>query len=293
MDYMNSYAKGVACILTSAFCFAVMNVCVRMAGDLPSVQKSFFRNLIAAVFALILLLRERQWPKITRRQLPLLILRSVFGTVGILCNFYAVDHLVLSDASMLNKMSPFFAILCSWLVLKEKITPVQGAAVLAAFGGSLLIIRPTLSNMDLFPSLIGLLGGAGAGAAYTMVRKLGQTGINRTMIVLFFSAFSCLVTLPFLVFDYHPMSGTQLAALLGAGLAASGGQFSITAAYCYAPAREISVYDYAQVIFSAFLGLVLFQQIPDQLSIIGYLLICGSGIALFLYHRRQEDCVKR
>ena len=293
MDYMNSYAKGVACILTPAFCFAVMNVCVRMAGDLPSVQKSFFRNLIAAVFALILLLRERQWPKITRRQLPLLILRSVFGTVGILCNFYAVDHLVLSDASMLNKMSPFFAILCSWLVLKEKITPVQGAAVLAAFGGSLLIIRPTLSNMDLFPSLIGLLGGAGAGAAYTMVRKLGQTGINRTMIVLFFSAFSCLVTLPFLVFDYHPMSGTQLAALLGAGLAASGGQFSITAAYCYAPAREISVYDYSQVIFSAFLGFVLFQQIPDQLSIIGYLLICGSGIALFLYHRRQEDCVKR
>ena len=293
MDYMNSYAKGVACILTSAFCFAVMNVCVRMAGDLPSVQKSFFRNLIAAVFALILLLRERQWPKITRRQLPLLILRSVFGTVGILCNFYAVDHLVLSDASMLNKMSPFFAILCSWLVLKEKITPVQGAAVLAAFGGSLLIIRPTLSNMDLFPSLIGLLGGAGAGAAYTMVRKLGQTGINRTMIVLFFSAFSCLVTLPFLVFDYHPMSGTQLAALLGAGLAASGGQFSITAAYCYAPAREISVYDYSQVIFSAFLGFVLFQLIPDQLSIIGYLLICGSGIALFLYHRRQEDCVKR
>lgn len=293
MDYMNSYAKGVACILTSAFCFAVMNVCVRIAGDLPSVQKSFFRNLIAAVFALILLLRERQWPKITRRQLPLLILRSVFGTVGILCNFYAVDHLVLSDASMLNKMSPFFAILCSWLVLKEKITPVQGAAVLAAFGGSLLIIRPTLSNMDLFPSLIGLLGGAGAGAAYTMVRKLGQTGINRTMIVLFFSAFSCLVTLPFLVFDYHPMSGTQLAALLGAGLAASGGQFSITAAYCYAPAREISVYDYSQVIFSAFLGFVLFQQIPDQLSIIGYLLICGSGIALFLYHRRQEDCVKR
>lgn len=293
MDYMNSYAKGVACILMSAFCFAVMNVCVRMAGDLPSVQKSFFRNLIAAVFALILLLRERQWPKITRRQLPLLILRSVFGTVGILCNFYAVDHLVLSDASMLNKMSPFFAILCSWLVLKEKITPAQGAAVLAAFGGSLLIIRPTLSNMDLFPSLIGLLGGAGAGAAYTMVRKLGQTGTNRTMIVLFFSAFSCLVTLPFLVFDYHPMSGTQLAALLGAGLAASGGQFSITAAYCYAPAREISVYDYAQVIFSAFLGFVLFQQIPDQLSIIGYLLICGSGIALFLYHRRQEDCVKR
>ena len=84
----------------------------------------------------------------------------------------------------------------------------------------------------------------------------------------------------------------QLLALLGAGLAASGGQFAITAAYCYAPGREISVYDYSQVIFSAVLGFVLFQQIPDQLSILGYLLICGSGVALFFYHRHQEDCVK-
>ena len=55
----------------------------------------------------------------------------------------------------------------------------------------------------------------------------------------------------------------------------------------------MSFYVNAQVIFSAFLGFVLLQQSPDQLIIIGYLLICGSGIALFLYHRRQEDCVKR
>ena len=53
------------------------------------------------------------------------------------------------------------------------------------------------------------------------------------MIVLFFSAFSCLVTLPFLVFDFHPMSGTQLAALLGAGLGGSGGKFSITCRYVF------------------------------------------------------------
>ena len=211
----------------------------------------------------------------------------MFGTIGILCNFYAVDHLVLSDASMLNKMSPFFAILCSYFVLKETITPVQGGAVLFAFIGALFIIKPTLSNMDLFPSMIGLLGGLGAGTAYTMVRRLGQTGINKTVIVLFFSSFSCLVTLPFLIFDYHPMSGLQIAALIGAGLAAAGGQFSVTNAYCFAPAREISVYDYTQVIFSALLGFFLFGQVPDLLSLVGYVLICGTGIGMFLYNRRH------
>lgn len=287
---MNQRTKGIICIILSAFCFALMSCCVRLAGDLPSIQKSFFRNLVAALFALILLMKDIRAGKnvsINRRQLPFLLLRSIFGTIGILCNFYAVDHLVLSDASMLNKMSPFFAILCSYFVLKETITPVQGGAVLFAFIGALFIIKPTLSNMDLFPSMIGLLGGLGAGTAYTMVRKLGQTGINKTVIVLFFSTFSCLVTLPFLIFDYHPMSGLQIAALIGAGLAAAGGQFSVTNAYCFAPAREISVYDYTQVIFSALLGFFLFGQVPDLLSLVGYVLICGTGIGMFLYNRRQ------
>lgn len=287
---MNQRTKGIICIILSAFCFALMSCCVRLAGDLPSIQKSFFRNLVAALFALILLMKDIRAGKdisINRRQLPFLLLRSIFGTIGILCNFYAVDHLVLSDASMLNKMSPFFAILCSYFVLKETITPVQGGAVLFAFIGALFIIKPTLSNMDLFPSMIGLLGGLGAGTAYTMVRRLGQTGINKTVIVLFFSSFSCLVTLPFLIFDYHPMSGLQIAALIGAGLAAAGGQFSVTNAYCFAPAREISVYDYTQVIFSALLGFFLFGQVPDLLSLVGYVLICGTGIGMFLYNRHH------
>ena len=287
---MNQRTKGIICIILSAFCFALMSCCVRLAGDLPSIQKSFFRNLVAALFALIFLMKDIRAGKdisINRRQLPFLLLRSIFGTIGILCNFYAVDHLVLSDASMLNKMSPFFAILCSYFVLKETITPVQGGAVLFAFIGALFIIKPTLSNMDLFPSMIGLLGGLGAGTAYTMVRRLGQTGINKTVIVLFFSSFSCLVTLPFLIFDYHPMSGLQIAALIGAGLAAAGGQFSVPNAYCFAPAREISVYDYTQVIFSALLGFFLFGQVPDLLSLVGYVLICGTGIGMFLYNRRH------
>ena len=94
--------------------------------------------------------------------------------------------------------------------------------------------------MNIVPSLIGLCGGLCAGIAYTMVRVLGQRGQKGVSVVLFFSGFSCLVTLPFLLFDYHPMSFLQFGSLMLAGLAAAGGQFTITAAYTYAPAREIS-----------------------------------------------------
>lgn len=109
---MNSRYKGIFFITLSALSFAFMNAFVRLSGDLPSVQKSFFRNLVAFFIALIMIIRSKDGFKIEKGNLKYMILRATFGTVGILCNFYAVDHLVLSDASMLNKMSPFF---CNYL----------------------------------------------------------------------------------------------------------------------------------------------------------------------------------
>lgn len=285
---MKDKYKGILCILSAAFFFALMNLFVRLSGDLPSVQKSFFRNLVAAFAAAFLLLRSHQQVRMDRISWLELFLRALFGTLGILGNFYAVDHLVLADASMLNKMSPFFAILFSYFLLKERISLFQAGAVLSAFAGCLLILRPTGSSMQLVPALAGLLGGACAGFAYTMVRMLSKRGVKGPFIVFFFSAFSCVVTLPYLILNYTPMSPVQLACLLLAGASAAGGQFSITAAYSFAPARELSVYDYSQVLFSALLGFLVFQQVPDLFSWLGYLIICGAAVAMFLHTRRQH-----
>ena len=90
--------KGIFYIILSAFCFSCMSACVRLAGDVPTIQKSFFRNIVALAVALGVLLKNHQGvrPENTKN-LPMLLARSFFGTVGILANFYAVDHLMLSD----------------------------------------------------------------------------------------------------------------------------------------------------------------------------------------------------
>ena len=283
----NKKYLGIICIICSAFFFALMNMFVRMAGDLPAVQKSFFRNLIAFFFAFMVMKKDKIPFTCKKENRLSLLLRATFGTLGVLCNFYAVGHLVLADASVLNKMSPFFAIIFSYIILKEKITVRQGAVVVVAFLGSLLVIKPTFANMDLIPSMIGLLGGLFAGAAYTYVRKLTTHGEKGPMVVAFFSGFSCLVLLPFLIFDYHHMTLAQLVILLLAGLAAAGGQFTITAAYSYAPAREISVYDYSQIIFAAVLGFFVFGQIPDLLSWIGYAVIIGMAVVNYKGRKKE------
>lgn len=283
---MNQKYKGIICIVISAFSFAMMNVFIRMAGNLPSMQKSFFRNLLCFFFALAIMKKDHVGFSGKRENIKFLIIRSIFGTLGILCNFYAVDHMALADASMLNKMSPFFAILFSLLILKENISLVQMLAVVGAFLGSLLIIKPGF-NVAQVSAVIGLLGGLGAGVAYTFVRFLGTRGEKGPFIVCFFSGFSTLVLLPVMLFDYTPMTLQQLGWLLLAGVAASGGQFGITAAYCYAPAREISVYDYSQIVFSAMLGFFLFGQMPDLYSWIGYGIICGMAVWMFLYQKKN------
>lgn len=285
---MKSRTKGILLIVCSAFCFAFMNAFVRLSGDLPSVQKSFFRNFVALLVACFLFFRSKEKLRIPKDAWPPLLMRAGFGTIGILCNFYAIDRLVLSDASMLNKMSPFFTILFSWLLLKEKLRPAQGAAVLMAFLGSMLIVKPSFNFSDFQASFAGLCGGLCAGLAYAMVRLLGSKGVNKTFIVLFFSGFSCLVTLPFLIIDYHPMTWVQLLTLIGAGTAAAGGQFTITAAYCYAPAKEISVYDYSQLIFATGLGFFLFGEIPDGWSFLGYAVIILAAVGMFLYNQRAD-----
>lgn len=282
-NYKKRY-KGILFIVTSAFCFALMNVFVRLSGNLPSIQKSFFRNLVALVFAVIMLWKKQEGFSGKKENIRYLLVRAAAGTIGILCNYYAIDHLVLSDASMLNKMSPFFAIIFSFFVLKEKIRLPQACIVLGAFLGSLLILKPEGTSLISVPALVGLCSGLTAGLAYTYVRVLGEHGENGSFVVAFFSGFSCLVTLPFLIFDFHPMTPVQTGCLLLAGLSAAGGQFSITAAYFHAPAKEISVYDYSQIIFSAILGFCIFGQIPDMLSFLGYGIICLMAVLMFLYN---------
>lgn len=284
---MTDKNKGIVLIILSAFCFALMNCMVRLSGNLPSIEKSFFRNFIAAIIALITLKRQGLSIYLEKKNLPPMLVRATAGTLGILCNFYAVDHLMLADASILNKLSPFFAILFSYLILKEKVTGFEASCVFTAFLGSLFIIKPGLGAVNSFPALIGFLGGLGAGLAYTFVRILGSRGVKGPMIVLFFSLFSCIVTLPFILFNFVPMTGKQLLILLLAGVFASGGQFAITAAYTYAPAKNISIYDYSQIIFSTLLGFLFFAQVPDYLSFIGYGIIILASVIMFLYNQKH------
>ena len=279
--------KGIMFIILSAFGFAIMSAFIKLSGDLPSFQKTFFRNLVSCIIAFLLILKHKESFFGKKENQKILILRSIFGTLGIILNYYAIDKLVLSDANMLNKLSPFFVIIFCAIFLKEKIKPNQAIAVGVAFVGALFIIKPSF-NFDMIPSTAGIMGAIFAAAAYTCLRVLGSKEKFYT-VVFYFSLFSTISILPFTIVVYKSMTVTQLIYLILAGVFASIGQFGITLAYKYAPAKEISIFDYSNIIFSAIISIVVFSAIPDVFSIIGYIIIFGASYYMFLYNKKLNN----
>ncbi len=280
------YRLGIIFIVISAFCFALMDMFIRLAGDVPTLQKCFFRNLFAMIIALSALFRTHTPFRIGKGNLKYLLIRSISGGLGMICNFYAVDHMPISDASILNKLSPFFAIIFSFLFIGEKADGVEWLSVFIAFSGALFVVKPSFSA-EVIPSAAGFLGGLGAGLAYTFVRKLGTRGENSMVIVAFFSGFTTLMLTPPLIMHHSPMSAKQWLFLIFTGISAAIAQIFITKAYAKAPAKEISVYDFSIVIFAAALGFLFLGQLPDLLSVIGYVIIVGTAILKWRYTMKK------
>ena len=297
---LTSRQKGVIFLLISAFSFAVMALFINLAGDMPVFMKAFFRNLVAIAMSYIMLARSPEKFKIKKGSMPGLIMRASFGTIGILANFYAISHTNMSDAMMLNKLSPFFAMLTSIIILKEAADGFQWAAILTAIVGAVFVVKPTflfgklgVTGDSIFPLVIALIGGVCAGIAYAFLRKVTVNGERPIIVVAFFSTFSCVVLIPFIIFTYQPITPLQLFYCVMTGVAACSGQIFISSAYAACPAKEISIYDYSTVIFTALLGLIVLGEIPDWLSIIGYAIIIGASVLNYLYNNNYLKFKKK
>ena len=306
-------AKGIAAIVASALGFALMAALVRLADDygepLSAFQKSFFRNLVALAVAAAVYWRQSprisnpnpqvpspnpvnpvnpvQTPRSQPRTTFLLLARAAFGTLGIFANFYALSHIPIATGQMLNKTAPFFTVAFAWAFLGERTLPRQAAALAVAFAGAVLVVKPGFAGAEAFPLAVGLLGGAAAGAAYACVRALRRRGADPAYIILYFSVFSCLAAVPFMLPGLKPMTFAQVAVLLGAGGAAAVGQFGVTLAYGYAAPRDIAVYDYSSVLFAAAFGYFFFAQVPDIFSVLGFAVILAALVLLNSRRRKR------
>ena len=279
-------------MIISAFSFALMSVAVKQADAIPFIQKVFFRNFVMVLTILPPLIAKaggqgRVVFTGERGNRGWMLLRSLFGFFGVLLYFFSVERLALADSAMLNKMSAFFVIILAAVFLGEKVRAYHIPALLAAFAGALLIIKPGF-NLTVIPAVAGFGAAMLAAAAYTTVGFLRGKEDSLT-IIFWFSAFSTIVSLIPMVLYWKTPGLSELIALILTGVFAAGGQYFLTMAYTRGPAGEVSIYNYTHVVFSVIIGFILWREIPDLFSAAGIILIIGAALGLYLRGRRTAD----
>ncbi|MGL4763097.1 MAG: DMT family transporter [Sarcina sp.] len=288
---MNKLTKGILLILISSLGYAGMSFFIKLTGNnIPIIQKIFFRNLLTFFIAIYLVMKNHNsffGHKATRK---LLLFRGVIGTFGALANFYGVEHLLLPNAVILNQLGPFFIIILSFFFLKEKIGKFQIGALVVAFLGIIIIIGPS-GDKNLTASFVEILGALSIGIVFTCIRYLSDKESPQT-IVFWFSSISILVSLPFVLFDYHSMTLLQVIYLLLAGVCTVFGQFGATLAYKFAPGKDISIFSYSQVLFATLLSGIFFDALPSPINFIGYIVVIGAALISFIFSRRDNLNVK-
>lgn len=265
---MTNRNKGILLMILSSLFFALMATAVKLSGEFPTMQKVFFRNVVGMVYSAYMILRSGA--QFTGNNKPILFLRALLGLLGVFLYFYAIDRLPLANAVILNQMNPFFVLPLAALFLKEKIEKMQIGALIIALIGVVFIVRPGFS-FDPLPGIAGLASAVFAAGGYTTLRYLRLTDPPQ-VIVFYFTALSTLSTLPFWG-EFLKPTFLQLILLLSVGAFATAAQYLMTYSYRYAEAGDLSIYAYGNTLFSIIIGLILWSEVPDLFSILGFSLI--------------------
>ena len=284
---------GPRYMMISALSFAFMAALVKEAGQLgiPLLQIIFVRAVISVVLSLADIRRARVHPLGHRRLL--LLARGVSGFLALTGVFYALIHLSMAQATVLQYLHPVFTAVLAFLFLAERPTSATLACITLSLLGLACIVSPYWSGPDnagaaLWPVLAGLGGAFGSGVAYTLVRKLVATE-HPSVIVLYFP----LVCLPGTLLlgggDFIWPTAAGWWVLIGVGCFTQFGQLALTKAMQLDAASRVTSLSYVQIIFAAVLGWLFFGEIPTQTTFLGGgLILLGAVVSAWMQPRPTQ-----
>jgi drug/metabolite transporter (DMT)-like permease len=269
--------RAAAFMVLSAFLFALMSVAVKVSSrTLPNVEVVFFRNSVG-LLALLPWIVPLGFRGLRTQNLPEHLVRGAAGLASMYCFFYAIAHLRLADAVLLNYSIPLFMPIVENAWLGEPFPRRLWWPILLGFLGIVLILKPGIGVFR--PAAVVAV----ASALFASVAQVGVRRLTRTepipRIVFYFAAFSTVVSAVPLPLAWTPPAGRTWLVLLGMGISATVAQLTLTRAYAHAPAAQVGPFIYTAVVFAAALDWAIWGALPDRLAVVGALVVGIAGIA--------------
>ncbi|WP_419822015.1 DMT family transporter [Anoxybacterium hadale] len=284
---ITSKQLGIFLMLLSALLFSAMQVVINITGNrVPLMEQVFFRNIVSLILCFVIIRRHGLSLFGERKYQPLLFMRSSFGLLGLVSLFYAASNATQADVTILSKLSPFLITLFAFFFLKEQINKIQVPALLIAFGGAYLVANPAFHS-DLFPLFMAILCAVFASVSYTLLAYF-KDKVDALTVIMHFSTFCALVSLPFFIINYKPPSLTDFLLLVLMGIFGGFGQIALTYAYRLAPAAEVSIYNYSGILFSMLLGYLVLGETVSTNSLAGGALVILASLLTYRYSRQPS-----
>lgn len=282
---------AIGCLTISALLFSVMGICIRYAShSVDNYTIVFFRNVVGLILFLPFIFKQGTG-FVKTEKLWMHTWRSIVGLAAMYGFFYAIAHLKLSNAMVFTYSSPIFIPVIAWLFLKEKITIAMICAAVLGFIGVFCVAKPDQGLLN-WISVIGIASSLLASMAFVTVRALTQTEPPERIVFYFCLIGSALSVIP-MFWMWRTYHVKELLFLIGAGILANVSQIFMSHAYRLAPAGQIAPVNYMAIIFAGVWGFLLWNEVPDLYSVIGFCIILLAILLCSPLTQRQRKMIQR
>ncbi len=275
---------GPLWMITAGLGYTLASACTReLSGEYSTAQIAFLRSVIAMPFIAPMLMRNGIGVLKTP-VFPMHLFRAFLTYGAMLCWFYAVGEIPVSDYTALIYTQPIFTILFAVMLLGEKAGSKTWVAVFFAFVGAMIILRPGFEEVSL-----GMLAALATGILFasinTCVKFLARTD-SSAVIVAYANCLNVAISLVPALFFWKTPPLADWPLFLGVGVFALLGQYAITIAVSVADARIVQPFDFSRLITAAIVGWVAFGEASDIYTWIGALVIFCASYYVIVHERK-------
>lgn len=286
---MTDKTKGIFWAILSNFLMALMLILIRIASEEnhPFVIV-FFRNLFALAIMLIWVF-PNGISSIKTKKLKLHFYRALVGAIAMMLWFYALANLKLSFATALSFTAPIFTAIAAAIYLKEKIYLRRCLAIILGFIGTIIIINPTINNMNIYVYIVLISTSLWAVAAI-LIKNLTKTE-SSTTITFYMVLFMTPMTFPFALSFFTELNRVDLMIFFAIGVISNFAHYSLTNAMSYTELTNIQPADFTKLIFVSIFAWIIFDEFVSLNEITGSIIIIGSNIYLAYRQSQKQNLV--
>ena len=273
--------RAALLMLGSTLAFGLMAIAIRYATRyVPTQEVAFFRNAFGLLALLPMLIRPGSAPLKTQ-QLPRYFLRSAIGLASMLCAFWAIGHLPISQAISLSYSTPLFVTIAAVLWLGETVRMRRWAAVIIGFIGVLIIVRPGSTSFT--PGTLVAVGAAVLSSLVAIqIKQLTRVDSADTVVFYTYVFWVPLSLVPALFVWVWP-TGLAWVWLVATGVLGTLGQLLWTRALRLGEVSALTPISFMQLPLVSLLGWLLFNETLDRWTVTGAGIILGANA--YIAHR--------